>query len=106
MSVTPLGKEPSIVRAAVEFAATEPLIQTPEPMVALTGSDPFQPAAKAKVRRLASLWLVEIVKANSLVLPCRLFMPIAPDGTPASVRTFVWFRLIVAVAERPSSTFT
>jgi hypothetical protein len=33
-------------------------------------------------------------------------MLIVPDGTPASVRTFVWLRLIVVVEPSPSSTLT
>jgi hypothetical protein len=33
-------------------------------------------------------------------------MLMVPDGTPASVRTLVWFREIVVVAARPSSTLT
>jgi hypothetical protein len=94
MRVMPLGNEPLMVRAAVEFAATEPLMNTPELMVACTGVDPFQPALIARVRRLASIWLDAIVKAKTYVLPRRLFMLIVPDGTPASVRTFAWFRLI------------
>jgi hypothetical protein len=69
MSVTPAGKEPLMVRAAVELAATEPLIDTPALMVAWTAAEPPQPAAKAKVRRLASVWFVVIVKENVLDLP-------------------------------------
>jgi hypothetical protein len=61
----PPGNEPSIVRAAVELAATDPLIQTPELMVACTSIDPFQPALMARVRRLASIWLDAIVKAKT-----------------------------------------
>jgi hypothetical protein len=94
MRETPLGNEPLIVSAGVELPGTEPLINTPALMVACTGVDPFQPALIARVRRLASIWLDAIVKAKTYVLPRRLFMLIVPDGTPASVRTFAWFRLI------------
>jgi hypothetical protein len=34
VSVTPLGNDPSMVSAAVELAATDPLMKTPEPTVA------------------------------------------------------------------------
>jgi hypothetical protein len=103
ISETPLGKEPSTVKPGVPVLLA--LIKTPELIVAATLDVPGQPALTASERKLALVWLLEIVKANSFDLPLKSVIAIVAGlaPTPARVRTAASFKEIVAVEDKPNS---
>jgi hypothetical protein len=103
ISETPPGNDPLTVSAGVPVLVEE--IVTPPLIVATTLAVPGHPALTARVLRLASVWLLEIVKAYSLDLPLRLVMAIVAGlaPTPARVRTAASFKEIVAVEDKPNS---
>jgi hypothetical protein len=73
-------------------------------MVIAAADEPFQPLAKAHVRKLRLVWLLEIVAVNAFDLPQKFVgIVICPLATPARLRTAVSFRLICVVPLPPFS---